>query len=132
MGNELSVNLQALATWLGVSPVTLLAITIVLMTGFNIIGRVIPDSATGWLGNLRKVCKVLGLFIQNRVLPGITASEVALSAHSKATQANAVAHVAAEAAGVEIITPPPPPTPSELAGRAALATTNGISHASER
>ena len=66
---------------------------------FNIAGRVIPDSATGWLGTTRKMCKIMGMvFIQNRVLPGFTVGDMAMDAHGTA-QGPGVASVAAEAQG---------------------------------
>lgn len=127
----------------GVTPAQGLFVAMVLMMGFNITGRLIPDSAVGWLGTIRKACKILGLFIQNRVLPGITVGDAALAAHGTAVRANAVANVVAEVTGVEIITAPPITDPlpieqpeltaSELAGRAALTSPeNGISHESAR
>lgn len=35
----------------------------------NAIGRLIPDSATGIPGFIRKVCKVIGIYVPNRITP---------------------------------------------------------------
>ena len=48
-----------------------------LVTICNIAGRLIPDSATGWLGVVRKGCKIVGLYVGNRITPGVSANEVA-------------------------------------------------------
>lgn len=69
--------LYSVASALGISPTwmaTLIPITIML---FNLLGRLIPDTATGPLGILRKVAKVLGLYLSNRIEPGITVNSAA-------------------------------------------------------
>lgn len=49
----------------------------VLVAIANLVGKAIPDSATGPLGIVRKVCKVLGLYIGNKVTPTINNNDVA-------------------------------------------------------
>lgn len=127
MFDQVGLNLAGLADWLGIRPISLLALTLLAMGLFNLAGRLIPDNATGWLGVVRKACKILGIFIQNRVLSGVSVGELALHAAGTAKRADAIATVAAEAQGIEILSPPPPPSPSELAGRSALgATPTGV------
>ena len=48
-----------------------------LITISNLVGRYIPDSATGPLGIVRKVAKVLGLYLGNRISPAVNANDVA-------------------------------------------------------
>lgn len=63
----------------------------ILVLVFNIAGRAIPDSATGLLGFVRKVCKVLGLYLANRVRPGVSNNDgtrIAIDAISVAETAH--------------------------------------------
>jgi hypothetical protein len=66
-----------LATLVGVDLETLIAYLAVVVTVSNIIGRLIPDTAVGPLGVLRKVCKVIGIYVGNRVAPTLTANDAA-------------------------------------------------------
>lgn len=68
-----------LAAFFHLAPETLLAWILVLCTVANIIGRIIPDDATGVLGAVRDVCKALGLYVANRVSSGVTVNDVAKS-----------------------------------------------------
>lgn len=65
-----------LAGWLHMQPSTLLLYVGVLMTLANFTGRMIPDTATGWRGVLRQVCKFVGIYAQNRVAPGVRMNDV--------------------------------------------------------
>lgn len=64
------------AALLGVDPVLLPLILGVIVALANLAGKLIPDSATGPLGILRKVCKVVGLYITNRVTPSVSTGDV--------------------------------------------------------
>lgn len=79
------------AKLLNVDPATALFWLGLLATGCNIAGRLIPDDKTGWLGSVRDVCKVLGLYAPNRVTSGVSVSDVA-----KAVVANRVEDVKRE------------------------------------
>lgn len=68
-----------IALRLGIDPATLVLILGVVVAVCNLLGKLIPDSATGWLGTLRKVCKVLGLYITNRLTPTVSAGDVTRS-----------------------------------------------------
>jgi hypothetical protein len=50
---------------------------IILVTVANLVGRAIPDSATGVLGGVRKVAKIVGLYVGNRISPTVSANDVA-------------------------------------------------------
>lgn len=69
--------LNYLAGALGVDPPTFLLILGVVVAVSNLIGRVIPDDATGVLGLVRKVAKVLGLYLSNRVTGGVSVNDTA-------------------------------------------------------
>jgi hypothetical protein len=74
-----------IAAWLGLDPATVLLLLTILVTVCNLAARLIPDTATGWLGGIRKVAKIVGMFVPNRVASGITVNDVA-----KAVVANKV------------------------------------------
>lgn len=65
-----------LAAWLHIQPATLLLYLGLICTGANLLGRYIPDNATGFWGYVRIVAKVIGMYAQNRVAPGIGHSDV--------------------------------------------------------
>lgn len=68
--------LNTIAALLGLRVETLLLVSGLIAISCNLIGRSIPDSAIGWLGTLRKVCKVLGLYLPNRLTPAVTVNTV--------------------------------------------------------
>lgn len=65
------------AQFFGVEPSTVLLFLAITVTAANLIGRLIPDDAVGWLGTIRKIAKTIGLFIPNRIAPGIGVDAVA-------------------------------------------------------
>lgn len=65
-----------IAAWLNLDPATVLLIFVTISSVSNVIARAIPDDQTGFLGGLRNVCKVLGLYVSNRVTEGVKTSEV--------------------------------------------------------
>lgn len=64
------------AGMLGIEPATALLIVGVVVSVCNLLGRLIPDDATGWLGVVRKVCKFVGLYTSNRVSSGVSVNDV--------------------------------------------------------
>src|SRR5690349_5984147 len=62
---------------LGVDPITFYAALGFVVTACNLIGRLIPDTATGTLGVIRKIAKVIGLYVGNRIAPGISNNDAA-------------------------------------------------------
>lgn len=66
-----------IAALLGLDPATVLLLLTIVVTAANITARLIPDTATGFLGGLRKVAKIIGMFVPNRVATGITVNDVA-------------------------------------------------------
>jgi hypothetical protein len=57
--------------------VIVLLVTISLVS--QVIGRLIPDDATGLLGVIRQISKVLGLYVSNRVSSGVSVNDVTRS-----------------------------------------------------
>src|SRR3546814_6946447 len=64
--NGIEDYIPDLAKLLGVEPSTALLIVGLLIALMNLGGRLIPDDATGWLGFVRKICKLVGLYASNR------------------------------------------------------------------
>lgn len=52
---------------LGLDAVALMALFSVLSIVSRLIGKTIPDNATGALALIRKIAKIIGLYTQNRV-----------------------------------------------------------------
>jgi len=69
--------INQIAQWLGVDPSVIIALIPTLVFFFNLAARAIPDDATGALGILRKIVKVLGLYLSNRVTSGVTVNDAA-------------------------------------------------------
>lgn len=69
--------LNYLAGALGVDSTTFLLILAVVVAVCNLVGRLIPDDATGALGVFRKVAKVVGLYVSNRVTDGVSVNDTA-------------------------------------------------------
>lgn len=61
---------------LGIEPAILMGAFAFLSLGCRLIGKTIPDDATGWKGAARKVCKVVGLYVSNRVTSGVSVTDV--------------------------------------------------------
>lgn len=80
-----------IAGWLNVEPATLLLLLAIIGTTANVTSRLIPDDATGWLGTVRRIATVIGIYVPNRVTNGITVTDVA-----KAVVANKVEDVKRE------------------------------------
>lgn len=69
--------LNYLAGVLGVDQPTFLLILGVIIAVSNLIGKLIPDDQTGALGVVRKVAKVLGLYVSSRVTKGVSVTDTA-------------------------------------------------------
>jgi hypothetical protein len=59
-------TITALATMAGFDS-TLLAKLAIISIVANAVGRIIPDDATGVAGVVRKICKVIGIYVPNRI-----------------------------------------------------------------
>lgn len=57
--------IAALAAHLGLSQAAVIAVLGLLVAIANIVGKAIPDTATGTLGTIRKACKVISLYVPN-------------------------------------------------------------------
>ena len=69
-----------IAKLFGVQPSTLVLLIMIITTAANAGARLIPSDATGFLGGLRKVCSIVGVYVQNRVTSGVTVTDVAKAA----------------------------------------------------
>lgn len=87
--------------------VTLLLISFVCQT----VGKIIPEDATGWKGVVRKVCKVVGIYVSNRITSGVSTADVARATLS--TGAVPVGAAQNPPAETPASPPPPPPTADE-------------------
>lgn len=76
-GFKIEDYIPNLAAFLGVEPSTALLLVVTLVALANLAGRLIPDDATGFLGLVRKLCKIIGLYASNRIASGLTVNEVA-------------------------------------------------------
>jgi len=64
------------AQLLGIEPSTLV-FYLLLVTGVcHVVGKMIPDDATGWKAVVREVCKKIGLVVSNRIKARITQADV--------------------------------------------------------
>lgn len=68
--------LTTVAQALGLDPLFVAGLVPFIILGSNLIGRAIPDDAAGWQGIVRKIAKVLGLYLSNRVSSGISVNKV--------------------------------------------------------
>src|SRR3546814_20632306 len=75
--NGIEDYIPDLAKLLGVEPSTALLIVGLLIALMNLGGRLIPDDATGWLGFVRKICKLVGLYASNRITSKLTVNKIA-------------------------------------------------------
>jgi hypothetical protein len=62
--------IEAILTYLGgligVSPAATVVVLGLMVSIANLVGKAIPDEATGILGVIRRVAKVIGLYVPNR------------------------------------------------------------------
>src|SRR3546814_10140508 len=75
--NGIEDYIPDLAKLLGVEPSTALLIVGLLIALMNLGGRLIPDDATGWLGFVRKICKLVGLYASTRITSKMTVNKIA-------------------------------------------------------
>lgn len=65
------------AQWLGIQPSTALFFLMVIVSGSNVVSRLIPEDATGFLHFVRVVTKFIGLHVTNRVTGNLTLNDAA-------------------------------------------------------
>lgn len=68
--------INVIAHLLGVEPAVLIGLLPLIVLVANLIGRSIPDDRNGFLGFIRKVAKVIGLYMSNRVSAGVSVNKV--------------------------------------------------------
>jgi hypothetical protein len=64
----------------GIQPSTLLLFIMIIGGAANAGARLIPQDAVGFLGSVRKVCAVIGIYIPSRVTSGVSVTDVAQAA----------------------------------------------------
>lgn len=82
----LEMLIPNVADWLNVDPATVLLYLTLFCTIANLLGRLIPDDAEGFLGKFRDLCKVIGVYTPNRVSRGVSVNDVARAVVSKPSQ----------------------------------------------
>jgi hypothetical protein len=68
--------LDAIFAQLGLEGLTLFSTLALISLVCRLVGKAIPDDRTGVLGYVRVVCKVLGLYVSNRISSGISVTDV--------------------------------------------------------
>jgi hypothetical protein len=68
--------LQAIPNLLGLDPASFTLLLIVVATVANIASKLIPESATGALGVVRKICAFLGVALANRITPNVNSTDI--------------------------------------------------------
>jgi hypothetical protein len=68
--------INQIAAWAGINPMLIPFILAFVVAAANLIGRLIPDDATGFLGVIRKIAKVVGLYLSNRISSGVSVNAV--------------------------------------------------------
>jgi hypothetical protein len=105
---EADFIIRWIAGQFGVQPTTLFIILSIIVTGSNMLSRIIPDDAVGFLATVRKVATVIGLYVPNRVSAGVTvmdAAKIVVSGMAKDPVMNQIAEEA-EAATARSFFPP--------------------------
>lgn len=70
-----------LAQLIGIDADTMILLIMLVGTAANLGARAIPQTATGFLGLVRKVCAVIGLYLPSKIAPGVSVHDVALAAY---------------------------------------------------
>lgn len=71
---------DTVGSFLGLEPAEVFGVLAVVSLVCRLIGKAIPDDAGGLLGFIRTGCKVLGLYVSNRVTSGISTTDAARGA----------------------------------------------------
>jgi hypothetical protein len=69
-----------LAALFNIEPATALLLAAIASTICNVVSRLIPDTATGWLRTVKSICSIIGVHVPNRVAPATRAADVAADA----------------------------------------------------
>lgn len=64
--------LNQLAAYFGIDGVTLLVMLIIVSMASQLLARMIPDNATGWLGYARRAASIIGLYTSSRLTKDVT------------------------------------------------------------
>lgn len=90
---------QAFKLW-GLHGTSLIVTLLLVSFVCQAVGKIIPEDATGWKGALRKVCKVVGIYVSNRITSGVSTADVARATLNTGT------------VPVEVAQNPPPKPPT--------------------
>lgn len=73
--------------WLGLDGSSALALILLISMISNLLYRLIPDDAEGFLGQIKPILRVVGLYASNRISHGVTVNDVAKEAINAQTGA---------------------------------------------
>lgn len=68
--------LLMLPSLLGLDPGTFALLLLVGVTVANVTSKLIPESATGTLGVIRKIASILGVALANRITPNVSSKDI--------------------------------------------------------
>lgn len=71
--------LTLLEKWTGIGAATWVLVFLGLVQVCNFVTRLIPDDETGWLKQVKRVTRIIGLYTSNRVSKGVTVNDIAKS-----------------------------------------------------
>lgn len=69
--------LLLLPSLLGLDPATFTLLLGIIVVASNVVSKLIPESATGALGVVRRIAAVLGVALANRITPNVTSKDIA-------------------------------------------------------
>jgi hypothetical protein len=61
---------------LGIDPGQFALWLVVIVTVANVVSKLIPESATGWLGVVRKIASIVGIALANRITPNVSSKDI--------------------------------------------------------
>lgn len=79
---DLTQFVPSIAAYFHMSASDLLALIALLGMAANVTTRLIPNDATGFLGGVRKIAAVIGLYVPSRITSGVTVTDAATAAYN--------------------------------------------------
>lgn len=76
----LQLLIPDVAKFFNLDPATVIFYLTLVVLIANLVGRLIPDDVTGFMGTVRNVAKVLGAYTPNRITSGVSVNDVARAA----------------------------------------------------
>lgn len=62
--------------YLGIDPEAFTLWLLLIVTVANVLSKAIPESATGFLGGVRKVSSIIGIEMSNRITPNVSSKDI--------------------------------------------------------